>query len=76
MSDQDNHDRVANFLANWIDANITRASHMPDHDASTMQHKYLTDAVAAGLSLDDVNEHWEKAEIDIRQAFNRKRSAN
>ena len=71
----DESERVENFLANWIDANITRASQMPDGDAPTMQHRYLTDAVAAGILLDDVNEHWETAEIRIHQAFHRKRSA-
>lgn len=70
----DESERVENFLANWIDANITRASQMPDGDASTMQHRYLTDAVAAGISLDDVNEHWQRAAIQIRQAFHWKRS--
>jgi hypothetical protein len=68
-------ERVQNFLANWIDANITRASQMPEGDASTMQHRFLTDAVAAGISLDDVNEHWGTAEIQIRQAFHSRRSA-
>lgn len=71
----DQSERVENFLANWIDANITRASQMPEGDASTMQHRFLTDAVAAGISLDDVNEHWGAAEIRIRQAFHGKRLA-
>jgi hypothetical protein len=47
-------EHVVNFLQNWIDANITNVSHEPDGDASTMQYRFLTDAVAAGLTLDGV----------------------
>ncbi|RLP28365.1 hypothetical protein [Mesorhizobium sp. YM1C-6-2] len=66
-------EQVLNFLQNWIDANIRQASHEPDGDASTMQYRYLTDAVAAGLSLDDVNAEWEQAEVQIRKALNQHR---
>jgi hypothetical protein len=64
---------VLNFLQNWIDANITNASHEPDGDASTMQYRFLTDAVAAGLTLDGVNAEWPEAEIEIRQALETRR---
>jgi len=59
-------ERVLNFLNNWVDANIRHASHDPDADASTMQYRYLTDAVAAGLSTEEVNAEWPEAEIEIR----------
>lgn len=62
-------DRVLNFLANWIDANIVHASHEPDGDPSTMQYRFLTDAVAAGLTLDNVNEEWPEVEIEERKAL-------
>jgi hypothetical protein len=38
-----------------------------------MQYRFLTDAVAAGLPLDEVNEEWAQAEIEIRKAFNKRR---
>jgi hypothetical protein len=66
-------DRILNFLNNWIDANIIHASHEPG-DASTMQYRFLTDAVAAGFALEEVNEEWAQAEIEIRKAFYRPRS--
>ena len=66
-------ERVLNFLTNWVDANIVRASHEPDGDASTMQYRYLTDAVAAGLSLDEVNAEWPEAEVEIRKALSQRR---
>ncbi len=56
-------ERVLNFLNNWVDANILRISHEPDGDASTMQYRYLTDAVAAGLSLDEVNAEWPRPRL-------------
>jgi hypothetical protein len=39
-----------------------------------MQHRFLTDAVAAGLKLDEVNAEWAEAEVQIRKAFNQRRS--
>ena len=66
---------VLNFLNNWVDANIRHASHDPDADASTMQYRYLTDAVAAGLSLEEVNAEWPEAEIEIRRALSHRRSS-
>ena len=48
-------ERVLNFLINWVDANIVHVSHDPDDHPSVMQHRFLTDAVAAGLTLEDVN---------------------
>jgi hypothetical protein len=66
-------ERVLNFLENWIDANIRQVSHEPDGDASTMEYRFLTDAVAAGLALDEVNAEWEEAEVHIRKALNRRR---
>ena len=65
--------RVLNFLENWIDANIRQVSHEPDGDASTMQYRFLTDAIAAGLSLDEVNAEWQEAEIEIRKALHQQR---
>jgi len=62
-------DRVKNFLSNWIDANILHPSSEPDHDPEKLQAHYLTDAVAAGIELDDVNEHWPEAERLIQQAL-------
>lgn len=62
-------DRVANFLSNWIDANILNASHNPDEDAEVMSSRYLTDAVAAGITLDDVNDGWDTAEVEIKRAL-------
>jgi hypothetical protein len=62
-------DRVLNFLANWIDANIVHASHEPDSNPSTMQYRFLTDALAAGLTLDNVNEEWPGVEIEVRRAL-------
>jgi hypothetical protein len=59
-------ERTLNFLDTWIDANITSASHEPDGDASTMQYRFLTDAVAAGLALEDVNAEWREAEIKTK----------
>ena len=32
-----------------------------------MQYRFLTDAVAAGLTLDEVNAEWPEAEIEIRR---------
>ena len=72
-SDFSMEERTLNFLDNWIDANITSASHEPDGDASTMQYRFLTDAVAAGLALDDVNAEWREAEIKIRKALEARR---
>ena len=66
-------ERVRNFLTNWVDANIVQVSHEPDGDASTMQYRYLTDAVAAGLSLDEVNAEWPEAEVEIRKALSLRR---
>jgi hypothetical protein len=63
-----------NFLTNWVDSNIVHAPHEGNEDVSTMQHRFLTDAVAAGLPLDQVNEEWELAEIEIRKAFNVRRA--
>jgi hypothetical protein len=63
-----------NFLSNWVDANIVHAPHEGDEDASTMQHRFLTDAVAAGLPLEEVNEEWAQAEVEIRKAFNIRRA--
>ena len=67
-------DSILNFLNNWVDANIVNTSHEPDGDASTMQHRFLTDAVAAGLPLADINEEWAQAEIQIRKALNKRRA--
>ena len=67
-------ERVLNFLTNWIDANIRHPSHDPDADASAMQYRFLTDAVAAGLSLEEVNTEWPEAEIEIRRALSLRRS--
>ena len=67
-------EHVLNFLNNWVDANIRHASHDPDADAS-MQYRYLTDAVAAGLSLEEVNAEWPEAEIEIRRALSQRRSS-
>lgn len=60
-------DRVGNFLSNWVDANILNASREPD-DVETLKAHYLTDAVAAGIHLDDVNDSWPKAEQAIAKA--------
>jgi len=66
-------ERIANFLSNWIDANILNPSEDPDHDPERLQAHFLTDAVAAGLHLDDVNADWADAELQIHDAL-RKRS--
>jgi hypothetical protein len=77
MSDRaESHSRVLNFLRNWIDANILHASEETRDDASSLQHRFLTDAVAAGLPLEEVNEEWDKAEIEIRKAFNKRRAGS
>ena len=68
-------DRVVNFLRNWIDANISHASEDTSDDASSLQHRFLADAVAAGLPLEEVNEEWDQAEIEIRKAFNTRSSS-
>jgi hypothetical protein len=68
-------ERVLNFLNNWVDANIRHASHDPDADASAMEYRFLTDAVAAGLSLEEVNAEWPEAEIEIRRALSQRRSS-
>lgn len=60
-------DRVANFLSNWVDANILNASRAPD-DVQTLKAHYLTDAVAAGIHLDEVNQSWPEAEQAIAKA--------
>jgi hypothetical protein len=60
-------DRVANFLSNWVDANILNASREPD-DVGTLKAHYLTDAVAAGIPLDDVNDSWPQAKQAIAKA--------
>jgi hypothetical protein len=62
-------ERVENFLRNWIDANIVNVSHEPSSDPKTMQYRYLTDAVAAGIGLDDVNAEWHSAEVLIARAL-------
>ena len=74
-SEADAQDRILNFLNNWVDANIIHASHESDGDASTMQYLFLTDAVASGLPLDEVNEEWAQAEVEIRKALNKRRSS-
>lgn len=66
-------DRVANFLSNWVDANILHASHSPEDDADVMQSRYLTDAVAAGITLDEVNEGWAEAQHQITNALTARR---
>ena len=77
MSDRaELHGRVLNFLRNWIDANILHASQETSDDASSLQHRFLTDAVAAGLPLEEVNEEWHRAEIEIRKAFNKRRAGS
>ena len=63
-------ERTLNFLSNWIDANIKSTSHVLNDDASTLQYRFLTDAVAAGLTLDEVNDEWAEAEVEIRKAVN------
>ena len=67
-------ERVLNFLNNWVDANIVHVSHEPEDDSSAMQYRFLTDAVAAGLTLDEVNAEWPEAEIEIRKALSQHRS--
>jgi hypothetical protein len=69
-------ERVLNFLNNWIDANIIQTSQEPEGDSSSMLHRFLTDAVAGGLSLEEVNEHWFQVEIEIRKAFNKRRASS
>lgn len=66
-------ERVLNFLNNWVDANIRHASNEPNDDVSTMQHRYLTDAVAAGLKLEEVNAEWPEAENEIEKALRQRR---
>lgn len=62
-------DRTLNFLDNWIDANIVRVAGGPSDDADTMRRRFLTDAVAAGIQLDDVNAEWETASTAIGSAI-------
>jgi hypothetical protein len=38
-----------------------------------MQYRFLTDAVAAGLALEDVNTEWREAEIKVRKALEARR---
>lgn len=64
--------RILNFLNNGSTQYYPRLAR--PGDASTMQYRFLTDAVAAGFPLDEINEEWEQAEIEIREAFNRQRS--
>jgi hypothetical protein len=66
-------ERVLNFLNNWVDANIRHASFDSNDDVATMQHRYLTDAVAAGLKLDEVNTTWPEAENEIGKALRLRR---
>jgi hypothetical protein len=66
-------ERTLNFLSNWIDANIKGTSHVLNDDASTLQYRFLTDAVAAGLTLDEVNDEWAEAEVEIRKAVSARR---
>jgi hypothetical protein len=65
-------ERVANFLSNWIDANILHPSQDPDHDPERLQAHFPTDAVAAGLYLDDVNADWAEAELQIQDALHKR----
>jgi len=66
-------DRALNFVENWIDANILQAAHDPSDDADTMRHRFLTDAVAAGIQLDEVNAEWEAVSAAIGGAMERRR---
>ena len=66
-------ERVLNFLNNWVDANIRHASYDSNDDVATMQHRYLTDAVAAGLKLEEVNTEWPEAENGIENALRQRR---
>ncbi len=64
-------ERVENFLENWIDANILRAS--TETPPEGIQHAFLTDAVAAGIPLDAVNAEWELVERRIKEALTQRR---
>jgi hypothetical protein len=66
-------DRVLNFLENWIEASIVRVSHDPFDDVDTMRYRFLTDAVAAGIPLEEVNTEWDTAETAITKAIERRR---
>ena len=65
-------DRVLNFVENWIDANIMQAAHNPASDADTLRHRFLTDAVAAGIPLDEVNADWAMSSSAIATAIERR----
>ncbi|WP_207771002.1 hypothetical protein [Kumtagia ephedrae] len=63
-------ERTRNFLDNWIDANVVHASRDPE-DADVLQRRFLTDAVAAGLTLDEVNDAWPRVERRMAEAKRR-----
>lgn len=66
-------DRVLNFLENWIEASIVRVSHYPSDDVDTMCYRFLTDAVAGGIPLEEVNTELDTAEIAVTKAIERRR---
>lgn len=68
------HERTLSFLANWIVANIRHASEPPEADPELLKPRFLTDAVAEGLTLDDVNADWEAVEREIARAVAERRT--
>ncbi len=61
-------ERTHNFLRNWIDANIEHPSQARRVDVEAAERQFLTDAVAAGLTMDQVNENWPSVVAQIEQA--------
>lgn len=66
---ESDRDRTLNFLGNWVDANIVKASEEPDKNPKTLEQRFLTDAVADGFTLDMVNDAWSSVEREITNAL-------
>ena len=61
-------DQLANFLSSWIDANIVHPVEPVTDDVEALCRRFLTDAVASGITLDKVNERWPTLEKKVLAA--------
>lgn len=60
---------MINFLNNWIDTNVIHPAEPLFDDLDALCRRFLTDAVAAGHTLHEVNERWTDVEGKIARAL-------
>ncbi|HET9396196.1 MAG TPA: hypothetical protein VFO36_09080 [Nitrospiraceae bacterium] len=60
-------ERVQNFALNWIDANVAHPVER-GADLEELQRRFLTDAVASGLKLAEVNAEWDRLLAELQAA--------